>query len=422
MGSSGEAESAEAILPKELKMEVGGKTFVFKEFGIGRIPEGGVVSPGNMETGSLEEIDRLYNDQSALVSQRFPGMVEVPYAFLAEAQGKVFGDYTKPAGQDEFKDSDLVITKAGFNPPAWAKELWQLGKLRRRKKFSLDSKLACIRGLEIKDGHLVFTVGEGLYSQSFYSNGMEGISLGVSEKERAALIETVSPAELEELERLAAELEQKYGEGKTIREAVFSHQSRLPEFGEQVHNNSIGVAGMVLTPDQEFIFVRRGGNVSINQGINCTASGAVEFDEATLSRHGLPVALGESMDQETRSELGFNAGALLLGSMQERIELELGLSPADYEIIPVGFIRELPRGGKPECMFLIRTKDSTTEVVRKIIHNPNAEKKEIEGSVYAVSAQDTESLLRTRAKNQPIQHKGAVNLILALEYLRNNRG
>ena len=86
MGSSGEAESAEAILPKELKMEVGGKTFVFKEFGIGRIPEGGVVSPGNMETGSLEEIDRLYHDQSALVSQRFPGMVEVPYAFLAEAR------------------------------------------------------------------------------------------------------------------------------------------------------------------------------------------------------------------------------------------------------------------------------------------------------------------------------------------------
>lgn len=178
---------------------------------------------------------------------------------------------------------------------------------------------------------------------------------------------------------------------------------------------------MVLTEkDQQFIFVKRGKTVSVNLGINCTVSGAAEFNEAILSQYGLQYFLGKEISREAKEELGFKAGTLLIGEMKKRIRLELGLSENDYDLTPVGFIRELSRGGKPECMFLIQYKGSAEDVVRSIIENPHSEKKEIESLVYAQPLNKTTSLSKTRNVDSLIQHKALVNLMLINEYLKNN--
>lgn len=261
-------------------------------------------------------------------------------------------------------------------------------------------------------------MGPGLYSQSFYSNGAEGLSLGITTEERMQLCTRLSVDELDSLERWAKRLKGRYGEGRTIRDVLYARYSGMPPFEDHVYNNSIGVAGMVLTEkDEQFIYVQRGNSVSVNLGINCTASGAAEFDKETLSRYGLQHFLGQEMGRETKEELGFKTGILLLGAMKERIQLELGIKEGDYELVPVGFIRELPRGGKPECMFLIRYKGSAEDVARSVIENLHAGKKEIDQLVYSQPAGQVRRLLKNPSAGRLIQHKGLANLILIVEYM-----
>jgi hypothetical protein len=411
----------ETITPsaKELDLEIEDQKFDFKEYDIGEAPKEGVVSPGNMETGNLEEIEKLFQKEPSRINNFIECANVVPYSFLHREAKKNYGDYTTAKGQDEFKDSDLVLTKDPFSPPDWAKELWDFARMKTRKTFKTDSVMACLRALKIKNGKPVFTIGAGPYSDSFYSNGSEGVKIGLNSKERESLLQKVSAGELGKLEETAARLEGKYGKGRTIRDIIISRYGHIPEFGEQVYNNNVGVAGMVLTRDNEFVFVKRGSNVSINQGVNCTASGAAEFDEATLSQYGIQHFLGNEMSRETNEELGLKAGTLIVGSMKKRIQLELGLDDSEYDLIPVGFIRELPRGGKPECMFLIQYKGATQDLVKSVIENPHSEKKEIEGSVFSLAQSETDKLLSTKGAGSFIQHKGIVNLMLCNEYLKN---
>lgn len=420
-----EKKEKKIIIPEPITLEINleGKKFFLKEYNIGRPPEGGVISPGLMETGELKEVEKLYREEPALVSRHLKEQykVDVPYAFLLWQGGKIYGNYTTRKGQKEFEDADLVLTKESFMPPAWAKELWDFSAAIQRKKFSTDNEMACLRGLDIKKGKTVFQIGAGLYSQSFYSNGSEGTNIGLAHEKKVDLLKSITPQKLAELEGWSERLENKYGKNKALRQIIFSHYRHLPEFGEHTYNNSIGLAGMVLTEkDQQFIFVKRGKTVSVNLGINCTVSGAAEFNEAILSQYGLQYFLGKETSREAKEELGFKAGALLIGEMKKRIRLELGLSENDYDLTPVGFIRELSRGGKPECMFLIQYKGSAEDVVRSIIENPHSEKKEIESLVYAQPLNKTTSLSKTRNADSLIQHKALVNLMLINEYLKNN--
>lgn len=409
-------------VPKEVVLPTAeGHPITLKEYHIGEAPEGGFVSPGNMETGNLDEIEKFYGDDPARINNFVPGATLVPYDFLFQEGNNVYGNYTTDRGQDEFMDTDLALTKDSYSPPEWVRELQGFARAKNPKIFTTDSNVACVRSLALNSkGQIVFTLGSGLYSDSFYSNGAEGVRIGLNDKEKEILSRKLSLPEMEKLIAQTTELENRYGIGRTMRDIVISHYGHLPEFGEHACNNSIGVAGMVLTRTNEFIFVKRGSQVSVNQGVNCTASGAAEFDEAFLSRHGMQHFLGSEMSNETNQELGLKPGTLLLGSMKKRIELELGVNEGEYDLVPVGFIRELPRGGKPECMFLIRYKGSTEDLVRKVIANPHADKKEIEGSVFSIPSGQTDMLLKTKGAASFIQHKGIANLMLCNEYLENH--
>ncbi|MDP2946509.1 MAG: hypothetical protein Q8N88_00185 [Nanoarchaeota archaeon] len=408
------------LFVSELKVGTGEGAVYLREYNIGEAPKEGVISPGNMETGTVKEVEDLYGDEASRVDRVLENANSVPYAFLLKEGKKVYGDYTTPVGQDEFKDADLVLTKDAFCPPDWAKELWEFARLKKRKKFKTDNVVACLRSLEVRGGKAVFTLGPGLYSDSFYSNGIEGVKIQLDKEEKESLLSIYSPSDLEKLEGMTANLEAKYGKGHTIRDIIFKHYGHLPEFGEHVYNNSIGVNGMVLTRDGEYVFVKRGSNVSINQGINCTASGAAEFDEEMLSRFGMQHFLGKEMSRETDQELGLKVGALIIGSMKQRIELELSLGDGEYDLFPVGFIRELPRGGKPESMFLIKYKGNTEDLVKSVKENPHSEKKEIEGSVFSIPSEQVSTLLNKKGALSFVQHKGIVNLMLCNEYLKNN--
>ncbi|MFZ2984572.1 MAG: hypothetical protein WA054_02110 [Candidatus Moraniibacteriota bacterium] len=402
--------------PEAVDFDIEGESFRLKKYAIGDTPEGGIISPGLMETGALADVRRLYEKNRD--QERIPG--RFLYAFLDQKNGKTIGDYSLPAGQDEFNETDLKLTNDPFAPPQWAEELWEYAALKRKKVFTLDSTLACIRGLALRDGKPVFTLGAGQYSQSFFSNGAEGTTLGVSVTEMEKLSKVLTGQEYERLAVLSSKLVSQYGQGKPLREVVLHRRGHLPEFNEHVFNNNIGVVAMVLTSDQQFVYATRGANVSIFQGVDATASGAAEFDEKTLSRYGLQHFLGNEMQREIREEVGFKSGSLLLGAMKKRLQLELGMETDEYELVPIAFMRELIRGGKPECMFLARYKGSVEDVVRSIRENKYADKKEIEGFVYAQSADEAVRMSEKEGADGIIQHRAAAHLSRIGAYLRNN--
>lgn len=102
-------------------------------------------------------------------------------------------------------------------PPIWAKELWDFSAAIQRKKFSTDKEMACLRGLDIKKGKAAFRIGAGLYSQSFYSNGLEGTNISLAQEKKAELLKSITLQELAELESWSERLENKYGRNKTLR-------------------------------------------------------------------------------------------------------------------------------------------------------------------------------------------------------------
>lgn len=132
-------------------VELGGERFELREFNIGRPPEGGVISPGVMEIGDTRLVMERYRADPLLVTRQFKGRygTTVPYTFLYKERQKIYGDYTTPKGQDEFKGIDLALTKDPFMPPPDVKELWDFAAAKLRRRFTTDQEMACIRGLAI---------------------------------------------------------------------------------------------------------------------------------------------------------------------------------------------------------------------------------------------------------------------------------
>lgn len=334
---------------------------------------------------------------------------------------RVLGNYTTPEGQDEFLDPDLKLTEHGFEPSPEMAEIIDFARRKHGKTFKLDSLVTCIRNLEVKGGKTVFTIGPGRYSESFFTNGSEGVNFDLTDNDLKRLRGLgVNEAETASMRELGEHLKGKYPKAETFRDVVYQYLSRgLPEFGEPIYNNNIGVGGTILTRDGKFVYVDR-RKVSTNLGINMTASGGAEFDREKLSKVGVPGYVSSELDRETREELGLKGGALLTGSMQKRIKLELGLDETDYNLVPVGFIRELPRGGKPEAVFLIDFKGDASDLVRAVQNNQHPERIEV-GTVYAQERDAAFELLETEGNEKVLQHKAAANLLLIEEYFRRTR-
>lgn len=342
------------------------------------------VSPGDMVTREQEVFDLATSFNIRRIDNAFPEYGALPYSFLlVDPNNPVTGNYTTDCGQDEFAKMRFEIVEK-WNPPAEILRYFTEIRTANPKTFGLDQTLTCLRGVSVQNGVITLSVGSGLYSDSFYSNGSEGV---------------IVPSQQ-----------------RTLRSLVWEQYDGMPPFEAQVYNNNIGNGVVVLTEDNFFVFILRGKNVSINKGINCTASGATQWNAPALEK-GIQFHLAQEMVRETNEELGFTGGAVLLGAMRERMWLELGLSPGSYDLVPVGFIRELPRGGKPELLFLADFKGTLRDVLGDIFSNTNREKQEVQG-VYAQHMHETDAMLRDSRARNIIQHKGRTNLLLISRHLK----
>jgi hypothetical protein len=409
--------------PSTTRFDLEADTVELKTFRLSNLSNPTETTPGLMETGKAAVVLKAYADRRDLIHRLFGGgMVEIPYSALYSDSVGVFGDFSSREGQQEFADADVEIEDGSNSVPDWAGDLHRFAKLKLFRRFSLDEELTALRGLERRGNKMRFRVGMSLYSEAFFSMGNEGVSFALSKEELGTLKQKGAGSEhVAELEELLGILVQKYGAGATIREAVIQNTKGLPEYNQRVHHYLLGVAGTVLTRDGDVVFVNRGAGVSINRGINVTASGAVKYKKDYLARYGLQRHLGRQMHEEAQEEIGLRSGELLLGAMQERIKLELGVEETDYELVPVGMARELPRGGSPEAMFLIRYKGSTTDLLSQIAGNPHEDRSEIDSLVYAYPMENVARLLRQKDAERVVQHKGLLNLMMIDRYLASQK-
>lgn len=391
------------------------ETFPLRTFSVGEPAESDIISPGIMSTGGVNDIRGLYSRLPLLRC----GDNRLMYTFLTP----FFGDFTTAEGQSQFKDSGLVLMDKGFEPPDWAWKLYQFALLKSKKVFKVDGIMACLRDLQVVNGRYIFHIGPGFYSESFFTNGAGGMTVNLSKTEKDDLKKYLSTSAYEWLLELSGELRLRYGSSLTMREIIarqFEFYNGLPPFEAHIHNNNIGVSSLLMTADGYFIYVNRGKGVSVHQGIGATASGAVEFDRETLAQKGLPYALAHQMGKEIREENGLGSGTLLLGAMQKRIRLELGVDTDEYDLVPICFVRELLRGGKPELWFMVRYKGTVNDIVKKIINNPYSGKAEIENLVYAQPVNDAMKMIKHREADGFLSHVLLAELYLTVEYLQNN--
>ena len=241
---------------KTMEVPIGGKVFSIRVFSIGKTIEGDIISPGLMATGEVADIKKLYANLPLFRC----GENELMYTVFGYSDGgsshlgEPYGNYTTPAGQDEFKNTELVLVEGGFTSLSGARDLQEFAALKSGKTFKVDNVLACVRDVYEKSGHPVICVGPGLYSQSFFSNGSGGMNISLTADEKERLVKTMSAEKFEELLTRSAELEDQYGENKTMREilvAKFSgrYEYSLPDFRRRVYNNNIGVSCIIMTAD-----------------------------------------------------------------------------------------------------------------------------------------------------------------------------
>lgn len=397
----------EGLSPETAVFKLDNQEFPMSVYNIGQAFISDYTCPGLMNTGTSAEVLALYKKAPALVNNHFPGYTTIPYCLLAENEGRVYGDYTSQAGQEEFLAIESLVNRVPFDPPNWSKDLWSLARLKQPRVFDKDETLSALYELHVNSRWgLTLAVGPRKYSESFYTMGSEGVKISLSPAEEDELLLKMAYQDICALKILVEKLVKSYGAGTSIREAILRHYKRsttkqhIVPFNDGVFSYAIGVAGLVLTTDREFIFVLRGKNVSINRGINVTASGGIVFNTASellLRKHGFPCYVSDGMHTE--------------------ISEELGLDRHDYALVPIGFCRELPRGGSPEMMFLIDYRGSTQSFMETVSRNQHPGRQEIERYLYAQSIEEAERLVRTPGGDQIVQHKGVLSIILALEYL-----
>jgi len=374
-----------------------------------------VIAPLGIMPADQETLARYNN--LPLVHKIIPG-IPVPFTFLHRENDRIFGNYTNPEGQREFSQAEAHVLNEQFLPRPDIAELWEFSQ-RFKRKFPFDSVLAGLRSLNFENGKLEFGIAPCKYSRFFYTNRADGIRLDLSVSEQEKWQAELGESAFDDLIKNAAELKRQYPGFETIGEIIKSKYPDLPSFNEHTRGDVIGVAGIVLTEDDYFIFVNRGKNVAVNHGINCTASGSVDFDENLLSNGGIQGLTGNNMIRETEEEIGFKAGNLFINGMNWYLQHELGFDQDDFDAIPVGFLRELRQGASPESMFLIRYKGIVSDVINAIKNNKHEEGKEIDRLVYAFPQAEAEKLILTPDATSIIQNKGLVNLMLIREYLKN---
>lgn len=121
---------------------------------------------------------------------------------------------------------------------------------------------------------------------------------------------------------------------------------RLTPFHESRLANGLGVAALVQASDGFLVSVRGFGPAVMTGAFHCSASGVAEW----YFEPGETDATFERFERAMRFEI------------HEELGLEHNQHEQEYELIPLAFARELPRGGHPQLFFLAKTALSRAEV------------------------------------------------------------
>jgi len=123
----------------------------------------------------------------------------------------------------------------------------------------------------------------------------------------------------------------------------------LPSLHESILANTLGVAAVVYTPDwsQQILRLRDGRYLASmpEGGIHCSASGVFELHQSAKK--------GGSYDVTK-----------IMRGMKIELLAELHLRPDQYDLHLIALARELPRGGKPQLFFVVRSHLGIDEMVK----------------------------------------------------------
>lgn len=376
-------------------------------------------------TGDAASICKLYKKEGGLLSKHYPDYPPLPYA-LFQADGTFFGDFTTAKGAKQFNSALVELGEGEFKPPQWAQRLWRFVRLKKPRVFTLDEEKACVSAVRQENGAMVFSLAPQRHSQVVYSMNSESEKFSVTRDDIARLQAMETPQEdIEELKKLSASLQEEYPGASTVRDVILVHtEGKLPVFEQEIYTSALGVAGIVLTADDDLVFVKRGNGTGVNHGINVTASGGAVLDEHgrnDLKSHcNLQTYVARQMQQEAQTEIGLSYGDVVSDALQDRLLLELGIEEVEYNMVPLAMVRELPRGGSPEFLSLIVFHGTTKELISRIRDNPYPDKKEIDGFVYTMPLSDARRLVHLAAAQKVLHHKALVTLIFIDRFFINH--
>ncbi len=400
-----------------------GEVFEMEGYDMGVMPE--VIDPK-----VVQESKPRYNDMVALAEyakqssgsllrrMEIPSHLQsvLPYTFMGANQVEVFGDFFSRTGESALFDAYGQIENRHFEPSSELNAVTDaIHIVRKNPSFKHNERVVSLRGLTRTKNRWSFTVGPAHYADFYFSNGSDNLSLLAEDHPHLTVDER------EELQNLVRTLPLFKGKPPlNVRQALYASYGGLPPFDSGFYSNTIGVATILTTSDNDFVFVERNPVfVGVNPGVNCPASGGVEWDENVLRAEGLVGATTQTMRRESSAELGLKIGKLITHGMAHHVSETLGLSEDDGSLSFVGGARELPRGGSPEFLFLTQSSLSTRDVIGKIQGNTHPEK--LEGSrIFVQPIAETYRMLSKPGSERYIQPKAVLNLLMVKEFFKEH--
>ncbi len=314
--------------------------------------------------------------------------------------GRIFGDFTSPAGQDELMGYRLTVSERHHILPEAIRPVWDLMRLRRKHTIHHDGKFVCLRQIDQGANDLSLVISPGRYSEAKFSMDAEGHTLGITNKEFEFLAMNLTYVEQCELEELYTDLCSRHNSDLTIRQIIHQMHGGLPTFNDGIYHHVIGIAGVILTEDGWVVVTRRGSSVSVNHGINCPISGGVDWDNTYM-----PSSVVELVARQTALEAHEEAG---IRAFHPSLTPTCG---SNGHITILGLVRELARGGSPEFMCCIQYRGSLAELISTMASNGHCGKAETDRFIYALPLVEARRIPR-EAPSFHIHPKARLNLVL----------
>ncbi|XWN35932.1 MAG: hypothetical protein ROO71_08175 [Balneola sp.] len=168
---------------------------------------------------------------------------------------------------------------------------------------------------------------------------------------------------------------------ESLREYLHGREHKLQPFDQNKLVNHLGVVCMVESSDGQLIVQKRNSNV-INRSntLSASFSGAINWSDL----QGLPVPFGIEK--------------LMIATIREARE---ELNSDIHDIVFLGMLRELKRGGKPELYYFAKSKKTFLEIDKGFIHGShNPESKGFLSFEFYSDRLNTSTLEQDRFKNR----------------------